>query len=101
MLQWKPLNVIKLTRNDDVPNNCHLSTLFQKETAYCYHSVNVVTLTPAQSDHIKRLPLYNKEMFILYIKGLHNRPPEFLETLIIDIIDYDTIRFDSSIIQCL
>jgi len=51
------VNVIKFTQFDDVPNNCHLSTLYQEESAYCYHSVNVITLTPAQSDHIKRLPL--------------------------------------------
>ncbi len=30
-----------------------------KTTGYCYHSVNVITFGLAQSDHIKRLLLYN------------------------------------------
>jgi hypothetical protein len=29
-----------------------------KEVAYCYHSVNVITLSLSQRDFIKRLPLY-------------------------------------------
>ncbi len=28
--------------------------------AYCYQSVNVIRFSPSQSDHIKRLPLYEK-----------------------------------------
>jgi len=32
--------------------------------AYCYHSVNVTTLARSQSDHIKRLPLYNYSNFL-------------------------------------
>jgi hypothetical protein len=31
--------------------------LYQEEFGYCYHSVNVMTLGLAQSDHIKQLPL--------------------------------------------
>jgi hypothetical protein len=32
-----------------------------KTTAYCYHSVNVITFGLAQSDHIKRLLVYYDE----------------------------------------
>ncbi len=31
-----------------------------KSTGYCYHLVNVITFGLAQSDYIKRLPLYKK-----------------------------------------
>jgi hypothetical protein len=32
--------------------------LYQEDFGYCYRSVNIITLGLAQSDHIKRLPLY-------------------------------------------
>ncbi len=32
-----------------------------KTTGYCYHSVDNITFGLAQSDHIKRLLLYNKD----------------------------------------
>ncbi len=66
IVQWKPLNVITdnvflqfmITQIDQVPNNCLLVTLYQQEAAYCYHSVNAITLTWSQSDPIKWLPLF-------------------------------------------
>jgi predicted secreted Zn-dependent protease len=33
----------------------------------------------------------------MYIKGLHNRLPKSTSLQIIDIYDYDTIRFDTNI----
>jgi len=36
-----------------------------KLTGYCYHLVNVISLSPSQSDHIKHLPLEMK-----YLKPL-------------------------------
>ena len=33
---------------------------------YCYHSVNVISLMPHQSDHIKRLPLYHFSNFCYF-----------------------------------
>jgi hypothetical protein len=45
--------VIKLTQ---VPNL--LVTFYQQKVPYYYHSVNVITLSWSQSDHIKRLTLY-------------------------------------------
>ncbi len=35
-----------------------LNVLYIKITCYCYHSVDVITLCLAQSNHIKRLRLY-------------------------------------------
>ncbi len=68
-LQWKPLNVI--TDNvivwlmwsnwpSFVKSQITLSKVFyrRRKFAYCYHSDNVITFCLSQSDHIKRLPLY-------------------------------------------
>jgi hypothetical protein len=50
--------VINLPHIDQVPSNRLLGILYQEEVAYCYQSVNAITLGLAQSDPIKRLPLY-------------------------------------------
>ena len=44
----------------DVPFN---NDYYIKITVYCYHSVNVITFSLAQSDHIKRLLLYYDYLF--------------------------------------
>ncbi len=50
--------MINLLQTDQVPTNRLLGTLPQEVISYCYQSVNVITLGLAQSDHIKRPPLY-------------------------------------------
>jgi hypothetical protein len=50
--------MINLPQTNQVPNNCLLGNLYQEEFGYCYQSANVITLRLAQSDHIKRPPLY-------------------------------------------
>jgi len=42
-------------------------TNITKETAYCFPSVNVISLARSQSDHIKWLPLY----YIKILKNVH------------------------------
>jgi hypothetical protein len=50
------VNVINLPQIDRVPSNCLLGFLYQIHQAviqaYCYRSVNVITLGLAQGDHI-------------------------------------------------
>jgi hypothetical protein len=43
-------------------------TVYQKEVAYCYHAVNVITLSRSQSGHSKRLPLYVKISYSFFRK---------------------------------
>jgi hypothetical protein len=50
--------VISVPQIDQVPSNWQLGILYQEEVAYCYQLVNFITFGLAQSDHIKRLPLY-------------------------------------------
>jgi hypothetical protein len=49
-------------------------TVYQKEVAYCYHAVNVITLFRSQSGHSKRLPMYVKisHSFFWKVSGLQN-----------------------------
>ena len=39
-------------------NDFFLILMVHYKFGYCYHSVNIITLSLDQSDHIKRLPLY-------------------------------------------
>jgi hypothetical protein len=66
IIQWKLLNVItdnviRMTKISQAKSQITLSMVFyrRRRFAYCYHSYNVITFTLSQSDHIKRLPLYN------------------------------------------
>ena len=43
---------------DEVPNTLNRVILHTSTVGYYYHSVNVISLSLAQSDHIKRLTLY-------------------------------------------
>ena len=48
-----------------------------KIIGYCYHSVNVNTFGVAQSDHIKRLLLYLKILFLSGIQDLQRLQNKF------------------------
>ncbi len=48
--------MIKLTETDQVLTNYLFTIMYQLDIAYCYHLVNVISLTPSKSDHIRRLP---------------------------------------------
>jgi hypothetical protein len=43
---------------DEIPNTLNRVILRTTTVGYYYHSVNVISLSLAQSDHIKRLTLY-------------------------------------------
>jgi hypothetical protein len=43
---------------DEVPNTLNRVILHTTTVGYYYHLVNVISLSLAQSDHIKRLTLY-------------------------------------------
>ncbi len=47
--------------------------MYPQEVAYCYHSVNVITLSRSQNDHIKQIPLYQ-----LFETKHINRQTEFV-----------------------
>jgi hypothetical protein len=49
--------VINLPDIDQVPCNRQLESLYQDKVAYCYQTVNVITLGLAHSDYIKRQQL--------------------------------------------
>jgi len=55
LVQWKPLNVI--TVNVISWHSSHLHYIgvdyYVQQTGYCYHSVNVISFSLAQRDHIK------------------------------------------------
>ncbi len=54
------------------PNNF----LFCNSFAYCYHSVNVISFSLSQSDHIKRLPLYKVLIYELSVENTKCLPLE-------------------------
>ncbi len=63
-IQWKPLNVIRVNVIIRLMWSIKWSpfsifTVYWPESlfSYCYHSVNVISFSLSQTDHIKRLPL--------------------------------------------
>ena len=53
---------------DEIPNTLNRVILRTTTVGYYYHSVNVISLSLAQSDYIKWLTLYNETQ----IKYLHS-----------------------------
>ena len=72
---------------DEIPNTLNRVILRTTTVGY-YHSVNVISLSLAQSDHIKRLTLYlticvsnrktysNRQMQQSFSRWLKNTPPK-------------------------
>jgi hypothetical protein len=50
------LYMIKFTKSQ---LTLHLHHVFINAFAYCYNSLNVISLAQSKSDHTKRRPLYN------------------------------------------
>ncbi len=64
-----------LPQTEQVPSTVYQVLCIRKNFGYCYRSVNIITLGLAQSDHIKRLPLYQQ---ILKFKTIINVLPNLI-----------------------
>jgi uncharacterized Zn finger protein len=55
--------VISLSQYEQVTSNCLLGTCVSEESAYCYHSANVINFSLSQSDQFNRLPLHKLKLY--------------------------------------
>jgi len=54
--------MLTATYSDHISKVPFITDYYIKIASYFYQLVNVISFSPFQSDHIKRLPLYNKNI---------------------------------------